>query len=253
MLTTAAVVSLHMVTAFGATCPSKFNRINRGIMNKPTTIGSSKQPDAGSCCGYCTADPKCTGWTYHDDATQLCWITAHPVAPHGGGGPTTTSGYIGKLPPPGPPPPAPPPPPPPIAPLPVVPTPRPPLGFQPNIVLFLTDDQDEVLGSRLAMPKAQKLLTEQGASASNWFIFTPVCCPSRAEYLTGKYYYEYPTLTHSHTHTHSLSLSLSVWFSLSLRWLKDLETRQNWTGCDGILILQSATKSYGSTSSNALI
>eukprot|EP00729_Bicosta_minor_P023723 gene23723-13346_t len=104
MLTTAAVVSLHMVTAFGATCPSKFNRINRGIMNEPTTIGSSQQPDAGSCCGYCTADPK----------------------------------Y----------------------------------------------DQDEVLGSRLAMPKAQKLLTEQGASASNWFIFTPVCCPSRAEYLT---------------------------------------------------------------------
>ena len=61
------------------------------------------------------------------------------------------------------------------------------------------------------------------------------------------------THAHTHTHSHSHSHSLWVWFSLSLRWLKDLETRQNWTGCDGILILQSATKSYGSTSSNALI
>ena len=81
------------------------------------------------------------------------------------------------------------PPPPPLPPLPAVPTPRPPLGYQPNIVLFLTDDQDEILGSRHAMPQAQRLLTEQGATATNWYIFTPVCCPSRAQYLTGRMFH----------------------------------------------------------------
>jgi arylsulfatase A-like enzyme len=86
-------------------------------------------------------------------------------------------------------PPRPPAPPPPPTPLPVVPTPQPPLGYQPNIILFLTDDQDEVLGSRMAMPQAKELLTDRGATAVNWFIFTPVCCPSRAEYLTGRMFH----------------------------------------------------------------
>ena len=36
------------------------------------------------------------------------------------------------------------------------------------------------------MKQATKVLTEEGATANNWFIHTPVCCPSRGELLTGR-------------------------------------------------------------------
>lgn len=39
------------------------------------------------------------------------------------------------------------------------------------------------------MVKAQSLLGDQGVRASNWFIHTPVCCPSRAELLSGRYFH----------------------------------------------------------------
>jgi N-acetylglucosamine-6-sulfatase len=37
------------------------------------------------------------------------------------------------------------------------------------------------------MKQTQKLIAKNGATASNWFIHTPVCCPSRAELLSGRY------------------------------------------------------------------
>ena len=60
---------------------------------------------------------------------------------------------------------------------------------QPNIVLFLTDDQDLSLGGWTPMTQAAKVLNAAGATATNWFIHTPVCCPSRAELLTGRYFH----------------------------------------------------------------
>merc|ERR1719473_1331633 len=39
------------------------------------------------------------------------------------------------------------------------------------------------------MTKATALLSEEGATANNWFIHTPVCCPSRGELLTGRYFH----------------------------------------------------------------
>ena len=39
------------------------------------------------------------------------------------------------------------------------------------------------------MKKTMELFAETGAVASNWFIHTPVCCPSRAELLTGRYFH----------------------------------------------------------------
>jgi N-acetylglucosamine-6-sulfatase len=56
-------------------------------------------------------------------------------------------------------------------------------------VLFLTDDQDEFLGGWTPMVKTQNLLAAQGMRASNWFIHTPVCCPSRGELLSGRYFH----------------------------------------------------------------
>jgi N-acetylglucosamine-6-sulfatase len=55
---------------------------------------------------------------------------------------------------------------------------------QPNIVLILTDDQryDE-----LSMPNVRSALMQKGVTFSNGFVVNPLCCPSRATILTGKY------------------------------------------------------------------
>ncbi len=173
LLTTATTVVVSEPT--DSVCPAAFRPVPHGLMDEETTLGSAPANSTSQCCALCAARSGCVAWTL--DAGVTCWMTAQPVAPHG----NNPSGI--RVPIPGP---APPPPP---APLPKVPTPRPPLGFQPNIVLFLTDDQDEILGSRNAMPQAARLLAAKGAVASNWFIHTPVCCPSRAEYLTGRMFH----------------------------------------------------------------
>lgn len=69
---------------------------------------------------------------------------------------------------------------------------------QPNIVWFLTDDQDNLLGGSFPptsvggvtpMPKTRSVLADAGATATNFFIHTPICCPSRAELLSGRYFH----------------------------------------------------------------
>jgi N-acetylglucosamine-6-sulfatase len=54
---------------------------------------------------------------------------------------------------------------------------------KPNIVLFLCDDQDLTLGGWTPMKQTTEVWSSKGATAKNWFIHTPVCCPSRAELL----------------------------------------------------------------------
>jgi N-acetylglucosamine-6-sulfatase len=54
-------------------------------------------------------------------------------------------------------------------------------------VLLLTDDQDLRLGSNRAMSFAQQQLTSAGANLSNYFVHTPICCPSRTTLLSGRY------------------------------------------------------------------
>ncbi|HCR71520.1 MAG TPA: multidrug transporter, partial [Anaerolineae bacterium] len=56
---------------------------------------------------------------------------------------------------------------------------------QPNIIIILTDDMDSKLMPY--MPKTNQLIGEQGATFTNYFITTPICCPSRASMLRGQY------------------------------------------------------------------
>ena len=69
------------------------------------------------------------------------------------------------------------------------------MAKQPNIVFFLTDDQDQMLGGSFPptapggatpMPKTKDLFQTGGSTATNFFIHTPICCPSRAETVTGR-------------------------------------------------------------------
>lgn len=56
---------------------------------------------------------------------------------------------------------------------------------RPNIIVLTTDDQtNETLR---VMPKLKRLVTDHGVSFTNFYTGNPVCCPSRASYLTGQY------------------------------------------------------------------
>jgi arylsulfatase A-like enzyme len=65
--------------------------------------------------------------------------------------------------------------------------PDPRFGAQPNVVFVLTDDQDYASYNRRTMPRTWELLGRQGFSFDNTHDTTPLCCPSRAAYLTGQY------------------------------------------------------------------
>lgn len=68
------------------------------------------------------------------------------------------------------------------------PAPRRPLRAgenRPNIVLITSDDQN--VGDLRYMPKTRSLFAETGVEVSGFISPHPLCCPARAEILTGEY------------------------------------------------------------------
>ncbi|HSI79807.1 MAG TPA: sulfatase [Solirubrobacterales bacterium] len=65
----------------------------------------------------------------------------------------------------------------------------------PNIIVVITDDQD----ARLMWPMKQTLkrLAGYGVTFRNSFATNPVCCPSRATFLTGQYSHNHGVLTNA--------------------------------------------------------
>jgi N-acetylglucosamine-6-sulfatase len=55
----------------------------------------------------------------------------------------------------------------------------------PNIIIILTDDLDMKLMP--FVPQANELIGAHGATLTNYFITTPICCPSRTSMLRGQY------------------------------------------------------------------
>ena len=56
---------------------------------------------------------------------------------------------------------------------------------QPNIIVIMTDDQDD-FASVNVMPAVRLWLKQRGVWFTNSFTNFPVCCPSRASLLSGK-------------------------------------------------------------------
>jgi N-acetylglucosamine-6-sulfatase len=56
---------------------------------------------------------------------------------------------------------------------------------EPNVVLVMTDDQ--TVGDMAVMPRTRRLIGAAGVTFTRSFVSYPVCCPSRATYLTGQY------------------------------------------------------------------
>jgi N-acetylglucosamine-6-sulfatase len=56
---------------------------------------------------------------------------------------------------------------------------------KPNIVVLMTDDQDSA--SMRIMRQTRRLIGNRGVTFANNFATLPLCCPSRATFLTGQY------------------------------------------------------------------
>jgi len=61
-----------------------------------------------------------------------------------------------------------------------------PAEAKPNIVVIMTDDQRDA-DPLTRMPNTQALLVDQGVRFTNSFVVNPVCCASRASFLSGQY------------------------------------------------------------------
>ena len=166
------MTALHMAAATSFQCPTKIYT-DRGMTQKGFTDHHNVS-SADACCELCASlrnstTLPCTAWTYH--AHRLQCETA-PFATVVFGEDKVSGAF----------PPAPPPPPPP-------PYPHPPASKEPNFVLVLQDDMDLYMGGWTPMRQATQLVSARGATAKNWFIHTPVCCPSRGEILSGRYFH----------------------------------------------------------------
>ena len=59
------------------------------------------------------------------------------------------------------------------------------VSLRPDIVVVMTDDQ--TLRDMAAMPNTRRMIGGAGATFSNAYVSYPLCCPSRATYLTGQH------------------------------------------------------------------
>ncbi len=57
----------------------------------------------------------------------------------------------------------------------------------PNVLLVLADDQATSTFSRELMPAVFERIVDQGARFDRSYVGTPLCCPSRSQFLTGLY------------------------------------------------------------------
>jgi N-acetylglucosamine-6-sulfatase len=55
----------------------------------------------------------------------------------------------------------------------------------PNVVVLMTDDQ--TVGDMAVMPRTRRLIGGAGVTFTRSYVSYPVCCPSRATFLTGQY------------------------------------------------------------------
>lgn len=68
---------------------------------------------------------------------------------------------------------------------------------RPNFVVIITDDQDVVLDGMNPMKNVQRFIANEGVTFTNSYVTSPICCPSRASFLTGLYVHNHMTQNNS--------------------------------------------------------
>jgi N-acetylglucosamine-6-sulfatase len=75
------------------------------------------------------------------------------------------------------------------------PAPSPAAADRPNVLVIMTDDQ--TVEDMLVLPKTRALLAAKGTTFTNSFVAYPLCCPSRATFLTGQYPHNHGVVANS--------------------------------------------------------
>lgn len=126
------------------------------------------------CCAKCSSTEGCTAWTHFDG--PKCNLFSRSLIEKVISGNCTSGGVP-------------------------VPAPPPAPGANckdcPNIILFLTDDQDLLIGgwNKLdsnfddPMASTKRVFVETGMTATSWSIHTSICAPSRSELMSGRYFH----------------------------------------------------------------
>jgi arylsulfatase A-like enzyme len=79
----------------------------------------------------------------------------------------------------------------------------------PNIVIFITDDQ-RADGTLEAMPETVRWFARRGTSFVNAYATTPVCCPSRASFFTGRYAHNHGVRTNAPGQVENLDQATTI-------------------------------------------
>ena len=77
---------------------------------------------------------------------------------------------------------------------------------RPNVLIFLTDDQR--IGTLKHMPATRRLIGRKGVTYKNAFATTPLCCPSRASIMTGRYAHNHAVRNNSSARHLDMSTTL---------------------------------------------
>ncbi|MFL5906742.1 MAG: sulfatase [Solirubrobacterales bacterium] len=80
---------------------------------------------------------------------------------------------------------------------------------RPNVIVIQTDDQN--VGDMFVMQQTLALLGARGTSFDNSYVSYPLCCPSRATFLTGQYAHNHRVLTDQRYGDLDNSNTLAVW------------------------------------------
>ena len=123
---------------------------------------------------------------------------------------------------------------------------------KPNIVLITTDDQ--TLASLAVMKRVRRLLVARGASFADAITSFPLCCPSRATWITGEYAHNHGVLDNEerdgggYESLRDPDRVLGVWLdragydtALVGKWLHDYRTFKPAPGWDRFFAITAPT------------
>ena len=80
---------------------------------------------------------------------------------------------------------------------------------RPNVLVVMTDDQ--TVADLGVMPRVRQLIGERGTTFENTFTNFPLCCPSRATFLTGQYAHNHGVVENQGFSTLDSANTLAVW------------------------------------------
>ena len=86
-----------------------------------------------------------------------------------------------------------------------------PRADQPNIVVVVTDDQARVTMSPEVMPNLYTRMIPEATSFSDFVVTTPLCCPSRAAFMTGQYGHNNGVLSNFYPDLRQKKQVLAAW------------------------------------------